>query len=58
MIRYDVAVDRLEAMVEDHKQGWTDRAAARTETFRGKGMHEESSSICGEIKAAARSDVS
>ena len=51
MIQYDVVVDKLEAMVEEHKPGWTARAEARTKTFCKKGMYEEDSSIWGEIKA-------
>ncbi len=51
MIRYDCDLDRLEALVEEHKPGWRARAKERTEKFRELGAYEESSSIWGEIKA-------
>ena len=51
MIRYEVDLDRIRALVDRHKPGWRKRARDRTETFRKKGKYEEESSIWGEIKA-------
>ena len=50
MIRYDIAPDRLNALVHQHKPGWTDRARTRTDSCREKGRYEESSSIWGDVK--------
>lgn len=51
MIRYDIDLGRLEALVDDHKPGWRTRAEDRTNTFSEKGKYEEKSSIWGEVKA-------
>ena len=51
MIRYDVTPTGLEALVDKHKPGWRNRAAARTAVLRKKGKYKEASSIWGEIKA-------
>ena len=50
MIRYDIAPDALDALVEKRVPGWLDRAKSRTEGFRKKGKYEEKSSIWGEVK--------
>ena len=50
MIRYDVGLGRLQALVDQHKSGWRMRATKRTKIFRKKGRYEEKSSIWGEIK--------
>lgn len=50
MIRYDIALDELEALVDERVPGWLERAKSRTEGFRTKGKYEEKSSIWGEVK--------
>lgn len=50
MIRYNVTPNNLEELVEEHKPGWLDRAATRTETFVDQRRYDESSSIWSEIK--------
>lgn len=50
MIGYPIARTDLEALIEQEKPGWLQRAADRTETFRAKGHYEEASSIWSEVK--------
>ena len=50
MIGYPIASTDLEALIEQEKPGWLQRAADRTETFRAKGCYEESSSIWSDVK--------
>ena len=50
MIRYDIAPDALDALVEERAPGWLERARSRSERFREKGKYEEKSSIWGEVK--------
>ena len=45
MIRYYIAPDALDALVEERAPGWLERAKTRTERFREKGRYEEKSSI-------------
>ena len=44
MIRYDIAPDALETLVNERVPGWLERARRRTEGFRKKGRYEETSS--------------
>ena len=50
MIRYDIAPDALDALVEERAPRWLKRAKTRTEGFRKKGKYEEKSSIWSEVK--------
>lgn len=51
MIRYAISLPQLRRRIEDHKPGWSARAADRTERFRALGKFDESSHIWSEIKA-------
>ena len=50
MIRYDIAPDALDALVEERVPRWLKRAKSRTERFREEGKYKEKSSIWGEVK--------
>lgn len=50
MIRHPIIEADLEALIEEYKPGWLQRAAERTAQFIAAGKYEESSSIWSEIK--------
>lgn len=50
MIRYEVTVSNLRALIESEKPGWLERARQRTETFVRQGKYDETSSIWSEVK--------
>jgi hypothetical protein len=50
MIRYPVTKEKLEELIAATKSDWLERAALRTEEFRGKGRYEEKKGIWSEVK--------
>ncbi|MCI0493609.1 hypothetical protein L0Z72_01270 [candidate division KSB1 bacterium] len=50
MICYSITKPELEALIENEKPGWLEKAKERTEKFRQQGNYEESSSIWSDVK--------